>query len=180
MPKTHDAYLGLGGNIGEPRRAMQLVLQALDERADTAVLSVSALYRTPPWGVVDQPDFLNAVALVRTKLAPHALLDECLSIERALKRVRAERWGPRPIDVDILLYGDLSIDDEGLTIPHPRMGERAFVLGPLSEIAPGIEIDGQMIESRLATLDQAGMERITADGGWWRSPPNNPTNKKSG
>ncbi|WP_295806579.1 2-amino-4-hydroxy-6-hydroxymethyldihydropteridine diphosphokinase [uncultured Nitratireductor sp.] len=164
----HDVYLGLGGNIGEPRRAMQMVLRALDARPDTAVVTVSSLYRTPPWGKLDQPDFLNAVALVRTSLDPRALLEQCLTIERALKRVRAERWGPRSIDVDILLYGTRTVDDEGLTIPHPRMSERAFVLAPLAEIAPALEIAGRNVETLLESLDRSGVERITPDGEWWK------------
>ncbi len=166
--RMQDVYLGLGGNIGDPRRAMQMVLAALDARRDTEVLAVSSLYRTPPWGKLDQPDFLNAVAMVRTSLDPHALLEQCLTIERALKRIRAERWGPRPIDVDILFYGDRTVDDAGLTIPHPRMAERAFVLAPLAEIAPEREIDGKSARALLETLDQSGMERITPDGMWWR------------
>ncbi|QZZ37242.1 2-amino-4-hydroxy-6-hydroxymethyldihydropteridine diphosphokinase [Nitratireductor kimnyeongensis] len=162
-----DVYLGLGGNVGDPRQAMQLVLSTLDARDDTEVHSVSSLYRTPPWGKLDQPDFLNAVAWVRTNLAPYPLLEQCLTIERALKRVRQERWGPRPIDVDILFYGDFVVDDAGLTIPHPRMAERAFVLAPLAEIAPAREIGGKSIEALVGTLDQSGMQRITPDGAWW-------------
>ena len=166
--KMQDVFLGLGGNVGDPRRAMQMVLSTLDARDDTEVRSVSSLYRTPPWGKLDQPDFLNAVAWVRTNLAPHPLLEQCLTIERALKRVRQERWGPRPIDVDILIYGDLVVDEAGLTIPHPRMAERAFVLAPLAEIAPAQEIAGRSIKTILEPLDQSGMERITPDGSWWR------------
>ncbi|WP_404933006.1 2-amino-4-hydroxy-6-hydroxymethyldihydropteridine diphosphokinase [Nitratireductor sp. L15S-10] len=163
-----DVYLGLGGNVGDPRRAMQMVLSTLDARDDTEVRLVSSLYRTPPWGKLDQPDFLNAVAWVRTSLAPHPLLEQCLTIERVLKRVRQERWGPRPIDVDVLFYGDRVVDDAGLTIPHPRMAERAFVLAPLAEIAPALEIGGRSVRTLLETLDQSGMERITRDGWWWR------------
>ncbi|WP_367714611.1 2-amino-4-hydroxy-6-hydroxymethyldihydropteridine diphosphokinase [Nitratireductor sp. GISD-1A_MAKvit] len=169
MSTTTGSYLGLGGNIGDPQRAMQLVLQALDEREDTQVLSVSSIYRTPPWGKLDQPDFLNAVAQISTELSPRALLDECLKIERALKRTRGERWGPRPIDVDVLLYGHLRVDEDGLAIPHPRMAERAFVLAPLAEIAPQMELEGRNISDRLEELDRSGMQRMTADGGWWRS-----------
>lgn len=166
--KMQDVYLGLGGNVGDPRRAMQMVLSTLDARDDTEVRLVSSLYRTPPWGKLDQPDFLNAVAWVRTSLAPHPLLEQCLTIERVLKRVRQERWGPRPIDVDVLFYGDRVVDDAGLTIPHPRMAERAFVLAPLAEIAPALEIGGRSVRTLLETLDQSGMERITRDGWWWR------------
>src|SRR5262245_38391899 len=109
-------------------------LRMLDAHPNCVVVSVSSLYRTPPWGKTDQPDFLNAAAAVRTTLSPRGLLDLCLETERKLKRVRAERWGPRLIDMDLLIFGDRTIDEEGLVLPHPRMLERAFVLVPLAEI----------------------------------------------
>lgn len=165
---AEDVYLGLGGNIGDPRAAMRKALADLEARADTRVIGVSPLYRTPPWGKPDQPDFLNAAAHIRTRLDPTALLEVCLDIERSLKRVRGERWGPRPIDIDILIYAQRRIEMEKLSVPHPRMGERAFVLVPLVDIAPDIALSGTTPAALLAALDRTGVERITANGAWWR------------
>jgi 2-amino-4-hydroxy-6-hydroxymethyldihydropteridine diphosphokinase len=133
-------------------------------------VAVSSLYRTPPWGRTDQPDFLNAVARIETTLPPHDLLWLCLEEERLLKRVRRERWGPRTIDIDILLYGDRTIDEDGLTVPHPRLAERAFVLVPLKEIVPEIEIGGKSLEELVSRLDDSGIECVTNGGNWWRLP----------
>lgn len=162
------AYLGLGGNIGEPERAMAAALHALDAAAEIRVISVSSLYRTPPWGKLDQPDFLNAAAQVRTALSARALLRACLVIERSLKRERAERWGPRPIDIDILVYGTGAIREEGLEIPHPRMLERAFVLVPLAEIAPDLAVGDATVADHLGRLDAAAIRKVSADGTWWK------------
>ncbi|MCT8998494.1 2-amino-4-hydroxy-6-hydroxymethyldihydropteridine diphosphokinase [Chelativorans intermedius] len=167
-PSDVPAFLGLGGNIGEPARAMADALALLDAAAGVEVVRVSGLYRTPPWGKVDQPDFLNAAAEIRTRLAPEALLELCLSTERALKRERRERWGPRPIDIDILLFGDRRISIGGLEIPHPRMLERAFVLVPLAEIAPDLEVDGLTVAEHLGRLDASGIVGASAEGSWWR------------
>lgn len=161
------AFIGLGGNLGDPRAAMLAALQVLDGDPATHVARVSSLYRTPPWGRTDQPDFLNAVAELRTTRSPRALLELCLSVEASLHRVRDERWGPRSIDLDILLYGDLDIDEEGLRVPHPRMLERAFVLVPLVEIAPELAIRGRAVAGCLAGLDRGGIE-VEASGDWWR------------
>ena len=162
------AYLGLGGNLGDPAAAMESALRALDANAAVSVVAVSSLYRTPPWGKTDQPDFMNAVAAVDTTLSPRALLDLCLETERALKRVRVERWGPRVIVMDILLFGSERINEEGLQVPHPRMGERAFVLAPLAEIAPDVIVDGEPAAGRLAGVDTAGIDRLPGGNDWWR------------
>lgn len=166
--KPVTACLGLGGNLGDPQVAMASLLQALDAHEACAVTAVSGLYRTPPWGVTDQPDFLNCCAAVSTSLAPRELLALCLSLERDLKRVRDRRWGPRTIDADILLYGDQTIDEEGLTIPHPRMAERAFVLVPLAEIAPDAVLDGHAIAERAEDIGKDGMMRLDLPEDWWR------------
>lgn len=165
---TTRAFLGLGGNLGDPAAAMAAALRALDRHAGVAVAAVSSLYRTPPWGVTDQPDFLNAVAALDTTLSARRLLDLCLAVERDLKRVRTERWGPRAIDIDILLFGDEAIDAEGLQVPHPRMADRAFVLVPLAEIAPELRLGGESLAGRRAGLDASGIERLPGGGGWWR------------
>ncbi|TWG93822.1 2-amino-4-hydroxy-6-hydroxymethyldihydropteridine diphosphokinase [Mesorhizobium sp. J18] len=161
-------FLGLGGNIGDPARAMADALQALDATLGTSVAAVSSLHRTPPWGKVDQPDFLNIVAEIRTDLRPHALLQLCLDIERSQRRIRRERWGPRTIDIDILIYDDLNISEEGLEIPHPRMAERAFVLVPLAEIAPDQLVDGKPAHKLLSSLDTSGIVRQPGGRDWWR------------
>lgn len=162
-------YLSLGGNLGEPARSMAAALRILDADANTRVVDVSSLYRTPPWGKLDQPDFLNAAAEISTTLAPRALLDLCLDAERKLKRVREERWGPRLIDIDILVFGDRIIHETGLEVPHPRMLERAFVLAPLAEIAPGLAVAGRSISDRLIAVDTSGIERLPSGRNWWQA-----------
>jgi 2-amino-4-hydroxy-6-hydroxymethyldihydropteridine diphosphokinase len=166
--RRNRAWLGLGGNLGDPQKAMASALQAIDADPRNDVVAVSSVYRTPPWGKTDQPDFLNAVASVETGLSPRELLDLCLEAERGLKRVRAERWGPRTIDIDLLLFGDRAIEEPGLEVPHPRMTQRAFVLLPLAEIAPELKIGAKTAAQFLAMLDTKGIERVTADGNWWR------------
>ncbi|MFB9979532.1 2-amino-4-hydroxy-6-hydroxymethyldihydropteridine diphosphokinase [Mesorhizobium kowhaii] len=160
-------YLSLGGNLGDPAKSMGAALRMLDADADTRVTGVSSLYRTPPWGKLDQPDFLNAAAAISTGLAPRALLDLCLDAERRLKRVREERWGPRLIDIDILVFGDRVIHETGLEVPHPRMLERAFVLAPLAEIAPGLVVGGRSVADRLVAVDTSGIERLPSGRDWW-------------
>ncbi|UVK45557.1 2-amino-4-hydroxy-6-hydroxymethyldihydropteridine diphosphokinase [Mesorhizobium sp. AR07] len=160
-------YLSLGGNLGDPAKSMGAALRMLDADADTRVTGVSSLYRTPPWGKLDQPDFLNAAAEISTRLAPRALLDLCLDAERKLKRVREERWGPRLIDIDILVFGDRVIHETGLEVPHPRMLERAFVLAPLAEIAPDLVVGGRSITDRLVAVDISGIERLPSGRDWW-------------
>src|ERR1700677_4829276 len=116
---------------------------------------MSSIYRTPPWGKLDQPSFLNMAALVETNLSARALLTLCLEIEQKMGRRRLERWGPRTLDIDILTYGDSRIDEPDLTTPHPRTTERAFVLAPLAEIAPRLRIADQEVAHWLALADRA-------------------------
>lgn len=167
---TVTAALGLGGNIGDPASAMALALQVLNARDDCEVLAVSGLYRTPPWGKLDQADFFNCCALVKTSLSAAYLLDVCLDLERSMKRVRLERWGPRTLDIDILLYGDHVIDEPHLTIPHPRMVERAFVLRPLADIGKELEVSGRSVMDWLAQVDIADIAVADADPLWWKRP----------
>ena len=162
-------YLSLGGNLGDPAKSMAAALRMLDGDDRTRVSAVSSLYRTPPWGKLDQPDFLNAAAAIETELVPRALLDLCLDVERRLKRVREERWGPRLIDIDILVFGDRVIHETGLEVPHPRMLERAFVLAPLAEIAPGLAVGGRSVAERLEAVDISGIERLPSGREWWLS-----------
>lgn len=164
------AFLGLGGNLGQPEPTMAAALRALDANPGVEVERVSSIYRTPPWGQTNQPDFLNAVAEVWTDLDPHALLSLCLEIERVLKRERRERWGPRLVDIDILIFGDAVISDNTLQVPHPQMLMRAFVLVPLAEIAPDLVLDGQPIKKHLARLDTPKIERLKPESWWWEDP----------
>jgi len=146
------AALGLGSNIGDTLGHLEAALAALAATPDIVVVARSSDYRTPPWGPVPQDDYRNACVVIETRLSPRALLDRCLEIERGLGRVRDVRWGPRVIDIDVLIYGDTRIDEDGLTIPHPRMGERAFVLVPLAEIWPDAPLgDGRTARQALAT-----------------------------
>ena len=139
------AYVGLGSNLGDPRAAVRAAAVAVGRLPATRTVACSGLYLSPAWGPVPQPDYVNAVAAVDTELPPDALLDALLALERGAGRDRASatRWGPRVLDLDLLLYGDACIDLPGLHVPHPRLHERAFVVFPLAEIAPGLHIPGQ-------------------------------------
>jgi 2-amino-4-hydroxy-6-hydroxymethyldihydropteridine diphosphokinase len=158
--RFEEALIGLGGNLGDPVKSIQQALDMIDLHKECRVGEVSSFWRTPPWGKTDQPDFINACAKISTQLEPRAFLALCLQTEHALKRVRNERWGPRRIDIDILFFGDRSIEEEGLVIPHPRIAERAFVLVPLAEIAGEQVLDGQSIEER---ADKIGREGIALE-----------------
>ncbi len=162
------AILGLGGNLGDPRRSMAEALRALDARSDCRVVAVSRLYRTPPWGKTDQDWFFNACAEVETTLDPEALLAACLGIERAMKRVRMERWGPRTIDIDLLTFGDLNRASATLTLPHPRMTERGFVLKPLADFAADLTVEGRTVREWLGRADVQGIEVADENVEWWR------------
>ncbi len=162
------AYLGLGGNIGDPAAKMAAALRRLDGRDDTAVVAVSRLYRTPPWGKTDQPDFVNACAAVETDLAPRDLLERCLTTERLFGRERRERWGPRTLDLDVLDYAASPYEDDALTLPHPRVTERAFVLVPLADIGPDLAFGGRPVADWIAAIEPEGIQSASADGEWWR------------
>lgn len=155
------AYVALGGNLGDPRRQLLDAVDALAHLPGTRLLRRSRLYRTPPWGVLEQPPFVNAAALLETTLAPHALLDALLAIEHGAGRVRAERNGPRTLDLDLLHMEGVRLDDERLTLPHPRIAERAFVLLPLNDVAPDLLLPGQgRVADLLAMVDTQGCERL--------------------
>jgi 2-amino-4-hydroxy-6-hydroxymethyldihydropteridine diphosphokinase len=143
------AYVGLGANLGDREETIRAAVAELPD-----VVAVSPLRETDPVGVADQPQFLNGVAALETELAPRELLDVLLAVERRLGRERRERWGPRTIDLDLLLYGDEVIDEDGLKIPHPRLHERRFVLEPLADLAPQLVVPGLGgVEDLLAELD---------------------------
>jgi 2-amino-4-hydroxy-6-hydroxymethyldihydropteridine diphosphokinase len=165
----HNAWLGLGGNIGDPVASMAKALRALHRRSDTRVIEVSPVYKTPPWGNTDQAWFHNACAEVETSLDPEALLAACLDVEKRLKRQRLERWGPRTIDIDVLACeGMEEFESPTLTLPHPRLTERAFVLVPLADIAPDLVINGRTVGQWAAICDRTGVEIARDDADWWR------------
>jgi 2-amino-4-hydroxy-6-hydroxymethyldihydropteridine diphosphokinase len=137
------AFIGLGANIGDPGGQLRDALAALDAIPGTRLMRASSLWRTAPVGYAAQPDFVNAVAEVETAQAPRALLEALLAIEKRFGRERSFANAPRTLDLDLLLYGDRVLSEQGLELPHPRMHERAFVLAPLVEIAPEVEIPGK-------------------------------------
>lgn len=159
------AYIGLGGNLGDVPQVLRAAAERLAALLDTSGMRLSSLYRTPAWGRTDQPDFVNAVAVVDTTLAPMDLLDALLAIELGFGRRRSDdagdHWGPRTLDLDLLLYGDAVITLPGLIVPHPRLHQRAFALVPLLELDPDIAIPklGAAADA-LAVVDRAGIEAI--------------------
>ncbi len=157
-----EALLGLGGNIGDVRATLDEAIRRFADGAGVKLIARSSDYRTPPWGVTDQPPFINCVIAVATALPPRALLDRALTVERALgrDRTREQRWGPRTVDIDLLAYDDLVLSEPDLTLPHPRLFERGFVLIPLAEIAPGRLIAGRRVSEAVQRVDQAGIDRL--------------------
>jgi 2-amino-4-hydroxy-6-hydroxymethyldihydropteridine diphosphokinase len=139
------AYIGLGSNLGDREATIRAALEALEAEPGTAVVAVSGLIDTEPVGVIEQPRFLNGVAALDTDLSARHLLTVLLEVEQRFGRRRDASLpqGPRTLDLDLLLYGDEEIDEPGLRVPHPRLHERAFVLGPLAELAPGLEVPGK-------------------------------------
>ena len=157
-----DVLIALGGNVGDVRAMFQHAVAMLCEDGDIRLVKRSADYRTPPWGVIDQPAFSNAAIAVETSLSPHALLERTQATEKALGRDRKNdvRWGPRAIDIDILAYGDVIVDEPDLKLPHPHLFERAFVLVPLAEIVPDRVIAGITVRDALAKLDTSGISLL--------------------
>jgi len=155
------AYVGIGANLDDPVRQVTTALAELARLPQSHLTRASSLYRTPPMGPPGQPDYINAVAELETALAPHALLDELQALERAHRRVRAEHWGPRTLDLDLLLYGQRVIDDDRLQVPHPGVGTRAFVLMPLAELAPDLDVPGcGRVDALCAAADAHGISRL--------------------
>ena len=159
---TEIAYVGIGANIGDRAANVAEALRELGAQPTIEVVRVSSLYETAPVGRTDQPDFLNAVAAVRTALSSSDLLLALLSVENQMGRVRNLRWGPRVIDLDLLLYGNTQVHTPGLTIPHPRLRERDFVLVPLAEIAPELLLpeDGRSVSD----LAKNSKEKVGREG----------------
>lgn len=158
------AYLGLGSNLGDRAKFLSDAIRLLRTLAGVRVTATSPIYNTTPVGVVGQPNYLNLVAGIETDLPPASLLAACQGIENALGRTRDVRWGPRTLDIDILCYGDLVSAEPVLTLPHPRLAERAFVLVPLATLAPELRLGGKTVRELAAAADRAGVRE-------WSLPP---------
>jgi 2-amino-4-hydroxy-6-hydroxymethyldihydropteridine diphosphokinase len=158
-----EALIGLGGNVGDVRNTLDRAVALLCQENDILLRASSSDYLTPPWGVENQPPFINRCIAVGTELAPHDLLLRAQAIESALGRERAKenRWGPRPIDIDLLAYDDLTLQAPDLTLPHARLFARAFVLAPLAEIVPERIIGGLRVRDALERLDASRIERLS-------------------
>jgi len=156
------AYLALGGNVGDSRAVLARAVALLCDGTQVRLLSRSDDYRTPPWGVTEQPSFVNLCIAVETSLSPQQLLARAHEVERALGRDRAreQRWGPRTADIDIIAYDDVSLNDENLILPHPRLFERAFVLVPLAEIAPDLTIAGTRVADAAARFAHEDIAKL--------------------
>lgn len=161
-----DCYIGLGANLGRRERALREALERLHETPGVELAAVSSFYETAPWGKEDQPSFVNGAAKLRTSLEPLELLEVCRRIEADMGRVRREHWGARTMDIDLLHIPGVVSDSERLRLPHPYLGERAFVLVPLEEIAPGLRIGGKTVKE---------YRRECPDGGWVEHFPGSPS-----
>ncbi|AQS41607.1 MAG: 2-amino-4-hydroxy-6-hydroxymethyldihydropteridine pyrophosphokinase [Candidatus Tokpelaia hoelldobleri] len=160
--KWANAWIGLGGNIGNVAQNMVQALRILAQHEQVRVIAISSLYQTPPWGKTDQPAFLNACAQLQTQLPADDLLQLCLDIEEKMQRRRTEKWGPRTLDIDILLYEGVICSVPGrLVLPHPHMDKRAFVLVPLAEINPALDIAGRSVLERAKELDDGTIQKYS-------------------
>ena len=157
-----NAIIALGGNVGDVRATFKRAIAHICGMAQAALLARSSDYATPPWGEENQPRFINACIEIETSLDPHALLFTLHKIEQKFGRDRSkeQRWGPRTLDLDLIAYDDVRLDKPELTLPHPRLFERAFVLVPLAEIAPERAIAGRRVSDALAKLSTGGIERL--------------------
>lgn len=159
-----DALIALGGNVGDARATIAKAIAVFCDGGDIVLAKRSSDYRTPPWGVTGQPPFINACIAVATSLPPRELLERAQAVERLFGRNRANetRWGPRTLDIDLIDYADMRLDEPGLTLPHPRLFERAFVLVPLAEIVPERLVGGMNIGEAASRADATGIERLPA------------------
>ena len=160
------AYVGLGSNLDDPARQLNTALEELRQLPDSTMTGVSSLYTSPPMGPSDQPDYVNAVCALETRLGAEGLLDHLQQIEQCHQRIRTIHWGPRTLDLDLLLYGDQSIRSPRLQVPHPGIAERAFVLLPLAElVGEGFVVPGKgAVGELLAGVDCQGLERLGGMG----------------
>jgi 2-amino-4-hydroxy-6-hydroxymethyldihydropteridine diphosphokinase len=171
-----SAYLAIGGNLGDRLGFLTEAVRRLHRLPHTRVVTASSVYETAPVGPA-QPDFLNAAVHLDTTLSPPELLAECQRIEAALGRVRDERWGPRTIDLDLLWYENATLAEPALTLPHPRMSERSFVLTPLAEIAPDLPLGGESVRTLAAKLGASGLRKF-AHLEWTQEETNPPTDAR--
>ncbi len=157
-----EVLVALGGNLGDARATIRKAIAIFCDGEEVWLRKRSSDYRTPPWGVTDQPAFINAAISVGTGLAPLTLLERAHAVERIFGRNREkeERWGPRSLDIDLIAYNDLTLSEPDLTLPHPRLFERAFVLVPLAEIVPDRQIAGTLVKDAAARIDKAGIEKL--------------------
>ncbi len=146
---------------------MRKALDKLQAHSELDIVKISSLYKTPPWGIEDQDWFVNACVEITTTFSPHELLELCLATEKHLKRKRTLRWGPRTIDIDVLTFENYESDETKLTVPHPRMLERAFVLLPLAEIAPELMVQGHSVQHWLGGVEQSDIEKLNCETPWW-------------
>ncbi|PNK61027.1 2-amino-4-hydroxy-6-hydroxymethyldihydropteridine diphosphokinase [Psychrobacter sp. FDAARGOS_221] len=162
----HRCYLGLGSNLttelGTPSEHIQRAIAVLADHPSISHVKASSLYESKPMGPQDQPDFINAVVEVDTRLSPHDLLSLCQHLEQQAQRVRLRRWGERSLDVDVLLYADQSVNTPTLTVPHPGVTERNFVLIPLAELNSDLTIDGKLLIQLPAAQDWTGLSRLSS------------------
>lgn len=158
-----ETALAFGSNVGDKQANVRAAVALLDREAGLELDRTSSLYRTAPWGFTDQDWFVNACAVFRTSLDPRQLLAVCKATERSLGRQASVRWGPRLIDIDILTFGGEAVAEPDLTIPHPHMRDRGFVLVPLAEIAPDLDIGGVSVRQALAAVDRQGISAIDPD-----------------
>ncbi len=161
-PKPFNAVIALGSNIGDKFANMDRAIHILTQRGDVALVGRSRDFKTPPWGNTDQDWFANAAITVATILTPRELLDRCQSVEMEMGRVRVEKWGPRLIDLDVLVFGDQRIDEPDFVVPHPHLTERAFVLAPMADVAPDVVVKGKTVTAWLAAVDETGVEAVPA------------------
>jgi 2-amino-4-hydroxy-6-hydroxymethyldihydropteridine diphosphokinase len=157
-----EAFVAFGGNVGDVRDTLDRAIATFCDGEDVRLLARSSDYRTQPWGVEDQPPFVNVCIAIETTLAPRVLLGRAQAVERSLGRARAKerRWGPRTVDIDLLAYDNVALNEPDLTLPHPRLFERAFMLVPLAEIAPERLIAGRQIRQALTQLDTSGVDKL--------------------
>jgi len=160
VPAPVTAYVALGSNIGDRAAHLAAAVATPEALPGKRVTAVSPTYETAPVGPAGQDNYFNAVAALVTSLPPLALLDHLLAIEQTRGRLRRERWGPRTLDLDLLLHGDTTLDDPRLTLPHPSMILRAFVLAPLADLAPDLLLAGRPVNAHLASLDSSGILRL--------------------
>ena len=160
--RSASAVIALGGNVGDVRAAFKQAIAHICGMAQAALIARSSDYATAPWGNEEQPRFINACIEIETSLDPHALLFVLQKIEQKFGRDRSKevRWGPRTLDLDLIAYDDISLQKPELTLPHPRLFERAFVLVPLAEIAPDRQIAGRSVKAALEALSTEGIERL--------------------